>query len=675
MPKAGETIGPYTLISKLGRGAFGVVWLAEKRSVVATTRVALKLPNDEDVDLEAIKQEAAIWVHASGHPNVLPIIDADVYDEQIVIVSEIAPDGSLSKWMDTHGGKAPSVEAAAEMTLGILAGLEHLHERGVIHRDLKPDNILLQRETPRLADFGIARILKATAKTTVATGTPVYMSPEAFDGKRNERTDLWAVGVIFYELLTGSLPFKQTDISALMAAIIIRSPDPLPEDIPEAIGNIVDRAMKRDPAERWESATEMRQALRAAMVALESEPKVVQPVAETLRLPGETIRPEELPPTPSPDVPVVKTLGALPFSSPPVPPAPKAEARSRFTPWIAGAAVLLLVALTVMGVMLFRRASRINVMTEAARIGNSAKGLIRQGKYLDGAAAYRQAIALQPDDPEWRNGLCNSLVMTGREDQPEFKENLQQAERLARGGLTSNPSSPKMHAALANVLGLQDKNAEAETEYREAVRLDPENPEWRAFLADAIGVDAHRTADAEAEYRKAVTLAPDVDTYYRWLGRALRNQQRYEEAAQEFRWAIDRFPGNGLNHYELGRTLEILSRSFDAEAEFRQAIALLPPHMIYHFWLGIALFEQGKNAESEAQLRIAVDRAPIDLPGDDGSQAMNRFWLAKVLAQEMKVKEAEIELQKAQLLDPTNSQIKTELRRLRDRNPSASSPR
>src|SRR5215210_2679899 len=132
MAKPNDKIGPYTLISKLGRGAFGVVWLAEKRTAITITKVAIKIPNDEDVDLEAVKQEASLWVHASGHPNVLPIIDADIHDELVIIVSEYAPDGSLSKWLENHGGKAPSIELAVEMTLGILAGLEHLHERGII---------------------------------------------------------------------------------------------------------------------------------------------------------------------------------------------------------------------------------------------------------------------------------------------------------------------------------------------------------------------------------------------------------------------------------------------------------------------------------------------------------------------------------------------------------------
>jgi serine/threonine protein kinase len=121
MPEPNRKLGPYTLVSKIGLGGFGVVWLAEKRTAIATTKFALKLPRGEDIDLEAFKQEAAIWLQASGHPNVLPLIDADIYDDQIVIVSEYVSDGSLGGWLKQHGGKASSPEAAVEMMDGIRA--------------------------------------------------------------------------------------------------------------------------------------------------------------------------------------------------------------------------------------------------------------------------------------------------------------------------------------------------------------------------------------------------------------------------------------------------------------------------------------------------------------------------------------------------------------------------
>lgn len=258
-----DKIGSYTLISKLGSGGFGVVWLAEKRTAIATTRFALKLARDRDVDIEAFKQEAVIWAQVSGHPNVLPIIEADIYDGQVVIVSEYAPGGSLQGWLQKHGGRAPSIEAAIEMMTEILAGLEYLHEQRIIHRDLKPDNILLQRETPRLADFGIARVFKTDSHSQNLSGTFAYMAPEAFDGKRNEQTDVWSVGVILYRMLAGHLPYPQPDIVSLVGAILSHDPPPLPDSVPESLHRVATRALKRNPAERYHSAAEMRRDLRA----------------------------------------------------------------------------------------------------------------------------------------------------------------------------------------------------------------------------------------------------------------------------------------------------------------------------------------------------------------------------------------------------------------------------
>lgn len=222
------------------------------------------------------------------------MIEADIYDGQIVIVSEYVTDGSLAAWIKQQGGHAPSIETASELIEGVLSGLAHLHGRNIIHRDLKPDNVLLQNETPRLADFGIARLLKSGSYSTNISGTLAYMAPEAFDGKRNEQTDVWSAGVIFYQLLSGRLPYDQADMASFVGAIMRNDPPPLPESVPEVLRAIVVKALNRDPAARYTSAKEMRRELREAEHMLwqsDQRPLVAVPMAPPpARVPQPTVK-------------------------------------------------------------------------------------------------------------------------------------------------------------------------------------------------------------------------------------------------------------------------------------------------------------------------------------------------------------------------------------------------
>lgn len=288
MFKKDDQIGTFTLIEKLGKGAFGEVWLAEEKTAISSHKFALKLPNEADVDLNAIRQEADVWENVKGHPNILPIIKADILGDQIYIASEYAPDGSLDEWLKRHGGKAPTIETGVELMQGILSGLAHLHSKGVIHRDLKPANILLQADTPRIADFGIARLAASEATaggaSTMSAGTPSYMAPECFQSVRSVQTDIWAVGVLFHKILTGLLPFSRPDQISVMNAIMNDEPNIEPS-LPEALRNIIRKALQKDTALRYQTAAEMLADLNAyrfsATNAEEAKNAPAIPVANT----------------------------------------------------------------------------------------------------------------------------------------------------------------------------------------------------------------------------------------------------------------------------------------------------------------------------------------------------------------------------------------------------------
>jgi len=256
-----QRIGNYLLVRRIGRGGFGEVWLAERRTKFVTTKVAIKLSLDDQVDHEVIRQEAQLWERASGHPNVLPIIEADEYDGQVVIVSEFAPDGSLEDLLRKNNGLLP-VRRAVEISIGILSGLEFLHSQGIIHRDIKPANILIQGNTPRLTDFGISRVMKTNSASQNAAGTPLYMAPEAFDRKRTAQTDLWSVGVMLHQMLSGRVPFPSGNVSELMAAIVLGDPEPLPDHFPISLQKIVAKSLCKPVLGRYQTAVDIREDLQ-----------------------------------------------------------------------------------------------------------------------------------------------------------------------------------------------------------------------------------------------------------------------------------------------------------------------------------------------------------------------------------------------------------------------------
>ena len=291
-----QVIGPYTLVKWLGKGTFGEVWLANYSTQLVTTQVAAKLPLSDDIDLDEFRNEACVWAQAGNHPNILPLITADIFDiqdttndrgdrnapatRQVLIASQFASGGTLENWLGKTGGRAPNVDSAIKMVNGILKGLSHLHNKGIIHRDLKPANVLLETTEPLIADFGLARILRTHSSTYRISGTPAYMAPEVWE--KNDRcfhADLWAVGVIFYEMLKGSRPFDGRNRDQIARAIQRDVAPSLPENVPLDVRRVVDKALQKNKSMRFQSADEMLQEIAAIS---SPRPDRVEAVPDTL---------------------------------------------------------------------------------------------------------------------------------------------------------------------------------------------------------------------------------------------------------------------------------------------------------------------------------------------------------------------------------------------------------
>ena len=280
----GRRFGPYILEELLGRGGMGEVYRAS-HARLPNRRAAVKilpaaLIHNPDF-LRRFDQEANS-VAALDHPNILPLWDYGDQDGLPYLAMPLVVGGSLRELLAARGTLPP--ERAEPFLRQIAAALDHAHGRGIIHRDVKPANILLRDDgSPLLADFGIAKALEETeglTRTGVGVGTPEYMAPEQLEGRAEERSDLYALGVMLYEMLTGRVPFSGPTPYAV-ALRHIREPLPSPflsnPGLPRGIGPVLDRALAKEPAARYASGADFVAAFRAALAAPGAQPTIVDP--------------------------------------------------------------------------------------------------------------------------------------------------------------------------------------------------------------------------------------------------------------------------------------------------------------------------------------------------------------------------------------------------------------
>jgi eukaryotic-like serine/threonine-protein kinase len=281
----GQQLGDrYTLVSRLGGGGMADVWLADDSML--GRKVALKFLHErfaQDAQfVERFRREAQA---AAGlqHPNVVGVYDRGETDGRPWIAMEYVEGASLKDLI----GRGLTVGEAVEIIRQILQGTKFSHERGIIHRDLKPQNVLVDREgRARVADFGIARAgASEITQTGSVLGTAQYLSPEQAQGlETGVPSDLYSIGVMLYETLTGRVPFEaDTPVAVALKQIseTPRRPSELNPQVPPALDAVVMRALAKDPANRFQSADEFIAALDAAEVDPSGGTALAAAVAET----------------------------------------------------------------------------------------------------------------------------------------------------------------------------------------------------------------------------------------------------------------------------------------------------------------------------------------------------------------------------------------------------------
>ncbi|HEY1302114.1 MAG TPA: protein kinase [Vicinamibacterales bacterium] len=266
-PFVGRTIGQYEILARIGGGGMGVVYSARDRKLGRT--VALKfLPplwsHDETAKQRFLREAQA--ASATNHPSICTIHDIETADDgQLFIVMAYYEGQTLKKRLES--GPLP-VDEALDIATQIADGLAKAHAQSVVHRDIKPSNVMVTEDGVRILDFGLATFADALQLTAENTplGTAAYMAPEQVRGRpADTRSDVWAAGVVLYEMLTGHPPFHGSHAEAVAYAIRNESPALIRgerAEVPEEVEQLVFRALHKDPAVRYQSGRELARALR-----------------------------------------------------------------------------------------------------------------------------------------------------------------------------------------------------------------------------------------------------------------------------------------------------------------------------------------------------------------------------------------------------------------------------
>jgi serine/threonine protein kinase len=259
----GQMVGKYRILSPLGSGGFGTVYLSEDTWI--DKKVAIKVPHRQAIDFGELLREPRLLA-SLNHPNIVSVLTAEKQGDVFFIVMEYVPGETLEAIVDRQG--ALDVPLALDYVCQICNAVDHAHRHGVIHRDLRPGNVLVNEAgLVKVADFGTSRFLEIAAHGTTVIGSPPYMAPEQFHGKAVFASDVYSLGVTMYQVLTGTLPYESpgpADLDRLMRADLVTPPRLRNAKVPKAISDITLKAMAPEITQRYQRAGELLDAVLSA---------------------------------------------------------------------------------------------------------------------------------------------------------------------------------------------------------------------------------------------------------------------------------------------------------------------------------------------------------------------------------------------------------------------------
>ncbi len=606
---AGTTLGKYQVMERLGRGGMADVYRAYQPGL--DRYVAIKVMHGhltEDPSFITRFKREAQSVAGLRHPNIVQVIDFDVQDDEYYMVMEYVQGQTLKALLQQQG--ALPVAQALDIAIRLADALAYAHSQGMIHRDIKPANILFSKDnTPILADFGIARLMDLSGLTagSAVIGTPAYISPEAGRGEKvDERADIYGLGIVLYEMLTGKVPY---DADTPYAVILKHINDPLPlprqfvESLPESVERIVLKALAKNKEDRFQTAAEFKTALENARAGVASElptqtemkrTRSAQETAGTLvEAPAPRPASRSLPFAVVAVIIVVVVLGGVvllasrPTTTPPaatstaILQAPAIAATSTSaptaTPVIVGTSPTAATTATSTAV-----ATSISMpATSGAAMQTGA------GKYAQLTAdVMRSLIAESPErelerveealkaDPQ----SYDLLVLRAR-IRVEIPDLRNKSGEDAEAAIKIDPNRPEAYIPLAAYYQFRDKpqdnsgaavddNKKAVTYYTQAI--DKGSNDYYAYwlrgwannnINGYVGSDnGVSQADILKDLERAASFAPQDARFYQYLGEYYFGVRMYPEAQNALEKAVALRPDDTSLHARLGPTYLVLNQ-------------------------------------------------------------------------------------------------------------------
>jgi serine/threonine-protein kinase len=628
----GQILSHYRVVEKIGEGGMGEVYLARDERL--DREVAIKvLPTGTLADDQARKQfhNEALALSKVNHPHIATVYEFDSHGGVDFIVMELIHGVSLAQRIE----EGPLAEAAiAELGGQIAEALEEAHERGVIHRDLKPGNIAIDpKGRVKVLDFGLARVLKPVSdlsttdkveESPTVAGTVPYMAPEELRAERSDhRSDIYSFGVVLYEMATGRLPFDDETFTLLLTAILGRAPEPpsaVNAQVSPALETIILKALEKDPGLRYQSAGEMR-------VDLE---RLISPLSL-------------------------------------IPPQPPAKPRSRARYWLLGGlAAALAAALTVLGLVL---------------LGGEETPAIDSLAVLP-----LENLSGDPEQEFFTAGLTDALT-TDLAKIGALKVISRSSTRRFQGTDKPIPEIAGLLDVDAVIVGSVARSGDRVRITAQLVHADTERSLWaesyerglsdvlilQSELAREIAGEIQLTLTPEEEARLSSVRPVDPRAHvaylkgrFHWDKRTKRDPQHLENGLKQFQEAIDLDPGYAAAYAGLADSFNMLAESEygkmpdheaseKAKAAARKALELDDDLAEGHAALGFALMKDGDQKGAERQLKRAIELNP--------SSSIAYHFHSIVLCRGGDIEGATAAEKRALELDPLSSNINVNLGR------------